>query len=247
MRFAGKRALITGAASGIGRATAQRIASEGGHVFAADVNEEGLRETVAAATGAMTAIPYDALDIASCQALVAAATGDGSLDILCNIAGLLDWGPTLDFDETRFERLIAINLTSVYALCRAALPHLVESQGTIVNMASTAGVQGTPFSIGYAASKHGVVGLTKSLAVEFASRGVRINAVCPGHVNTPMTNRPPPEGDVDWALMMRNAPKLVDGVCEPEDIAEMVAFLASAQARKITGALFTVDGGQLAD
>jgi NAD(P)-dependent dehydrogenase (short-subunit alcohol dehydrogenase family) len=247
MRFAGKRALITGAASGIGQATAQRIASEGGHVFAADVNEEGLRETVAAATGAMTAIPYDALDIASCQALVAAATGDGSLDILCNIAGLLDWGPTLDFDETRFERLIAINLTSVYALCRAALPHLVESQGTIVNMASTAGVQGTPFSIGYAASKHGVVGLTKSLAVEFASRGVRINAVCPGHVNTPMTNRPPPEGDVDWALMMRNAPKLVDGVCEPEDIAEMVAFLASAQARKITGALFTVDGGQLAD
>ena len=247
MRFAGKRALITGAASGIGRATAQRIASEGGHVFAADVNEEGLRETVAAATGAMPAIPYDALDIASCQALVAAATGDGSLDILCNIAGLLDWGPTLDFDETRFERLIAINLTSVYALCRAALPHLVESQGTIVNMASTAGVQGTPFSIGYAASKHGVVGLTKSLAVEFASRGVRINAVCPGHVNTPMTNRPPPEGDVDWALMMRNAPKLVDGVCEPEDIAEMVAFLASAQARKITGALFTVDGGQLAD
>lgn len=247
MRFAGKRALITGAASGIGQATAQRIASEGGHVFAADVNEEGLRETVAAATGAMTAIPYDALDIASCQALVAAATGDGSLDILCNIAGLLDWGPTLDFDETRFERLIAINLTSVYALCRAALPHLVESQGTIVNMASTAGVQGTPFSIGYAASKHGVVGLTKSLAVEFASRGVRINAVCPGHVSTPMTNRPPPEGDVDWALMMRNAPKLVDGVCEPEDIAEMVAFLASAQARKITGALFTVDGGQLAD
>ena len=247
MRFAGKRALVTGAASGIGRATAQRIAGEGGHVFAADVNEKGLRETVAAGSGAMTAIPYDALDISSCKALVAAATADGGLDILCNIAGLLDWGPTLDFDEARFERLIAINLTSVYALCRAALPHLVESQGTIVNMASTAGVQGTPFSIGYAASKHGVVGLTKSLAVEFASRGVRINAVCPGHVNTPMTNRPPPEGDVDWALMMRNVPKLADGICEPEDIAEMVAFLASAQARKITGALFTVDGGQLAD
>ncbi|HZG33305.1 MAG TPA: SDR family oxidoreductase, partial [Sphingopyxis sp.] len=81
----------------------------------------------------------------------------------------------------------------------------------------------------------------------FAARDVRINAVCPGHVRTPMTNRPPPQGDIDWALMMRNAPKLPDGTCEPEDIAEMVAFLASAQARKITGALFTVDGGQLAD
>jgi NAD(P)-dependent dehydrogenase (short-subunit alcohol dehydrogenase family) len=91
-----------------------------------------------------------------------------------------------------------------------------------------------------------VVGLTKSLAVEFAARGVRINAVCPGHVDTPMTRRPPPTGDVDWALMMRNAPKLTDGVCVPEDIAEMVCFLASEKARKITGAVINVDGGQLA-
>ncbi len=246
MRFAGKRALVTGAASGIGRATALRLAAEGAHVVAADVNRAGLLETVSMDPGEMIMAEYDAADVASCQGLVARAAA-GGLDILCNIAGLLDWGPTLDFDEARFERLIAVNLTSVYALCRAALPHLIESRGTIVNMASTAGVQGTPFSIGYAASKHGVVGLTKSLAVEFAARDVRINAVCPGHVRTPMTNRPPPQGDIDWALMMRNAPKLPDGTCEPEDIAEMVAFLASAQARKITGALFTVDGGQLAD
>jgi NAD(P)-dependent dehydrogenase (short-subunit alcohol dehydrogenase family) len=246
MRFAGKRALVTGAASGIGRATALRLAAEGAHVVAADVNRAGLLETVSMDPGEMIMAEYDAADVASCQGLVARAAA-GGLDILCNIAGLLDWGPTLDFDEARFERLIVVNLTSVYALCRAALPHLIESRGTIVNMASTAGVQGTPFSIGYAASKHGVVGLTKSLAVEFAARDVRINAVCPGHVRTPMTNRPPPQGDIDWALMMRNAPKLPDGTCEPEDIAEMVAFLASAQARKITGALFTVDGGQLAD
>lgn len=245
MRFANKSALVTGAASGIGRATALRLAAEGARVAAADVDTDGLRETLALAAGDMRTIRYDAADLASVRALVADAAADG-LDILCNIAGLLDWGPTLDFDEARFERLIAVNLTSVYALCRAALPHLVASRGTIVNMASTAGVQGTPYAIGYAASKHGVVGLTKSLAVEFAGRGVRINAVCPGQVDTPMTRRPPPEGDIDWALMMRNAPKLADGVCAPEDVAEMVAFLASDQARKVTGALFTVDGGQLA-
>lgn len=246
MRFSSKSALVTGAASGIGRATALQLVAEGARVVIADIDTAGLRETEALAVGAVTIQPYDATDLDSCRALVAAATADGGLDILCNIAGLLDWGPTLEFDEARFERLIAINLTSVYALCRAALPHLIESRGAIVNMASTAGVQGTPYSVGYAASKHGVVGLTKSLAVEFSARGVRINAVCPGHVDTPMTRRAPPEGDVDWALMMRNAPKLPDGICAPEDIAAMVAYLASDSARKITGALFTVDGGQLA-
>jgi NAD(P)-dependent dehydrogenase (short-subunit alcohol dehydrogenase family) len=245
MRFANKIALVTGAASGIGRATALQLATEGARVIIADVDAAGLADTAAQATGDARIVTYDAADLDSCRSLVAAAAENG-LDILCNIAGLLDWGPTLDFDEARFEQLIAINLTSVYALCRAALPQLIESRGTIVNMASTAGVQGTPYSIGYAASKHGVVGLTKSLAVEFAGRGVRVNAVCPGHVDTPMTRRPPPEGDVDWALMMRNAPKLPDGICAPEDVAAMVAFLASEDARKITGALFTVDGGQLA-
>lgn len=245
MRFSGKRALVTGAASGIGRATALQLAREGATVSIADINRPGLEETAALAPDNLRVLPYDAADLESCRALVAEAGADG-LDILCNIAGLLDWGPTLNFDEDRFQRLIAINLTSVYALCRAALPKLVAGRGVIINMASTSGLQGTPFTVAYAAAKHGVVGLTKSLAVEFAARGVRINAVCPGHVDTPMTKLAPPEGEVDWALMMRNAPKLADGICAPEDIAEMVTYLASDSARKITGALFTVDGGQLA-
>jgi NAD(P)-dependent dehydrogenase (short-subunit alcohol dehydrogenase family) len=245
MSFANKYVVVTGAASGIGRASALQFAAAGAHVMIADVNKEGLEETASMAQRDVTMHRYDATDLASCQALIETAAQSG-IDVLCNIAGFLDWGPTLDFDEARFQRVIAINLTSVYALCRAALPHLITSGGNIVNMASTAGVQGTPYSIAYAASKHGVVGLTKSLAVEFAARGVRINAVCPGHVDTPMTRRPPPTGDVDWALMMRNAPKLTDGVCVPEDIAEMVCFLASEKARKITGAIINVDGGQLA-
>jgi meso-butanediol dehydrogenase/(S,S)-butanediol dehydrogenase/diacetyl reductase len=234
MRFQGKRVLVTGAASGIGRATAILFASEGARVTIADLNAEGLEATAAKMISRPDIVPYDAADVASCRALVATAAEEG-LDVLCNIAGILKWGPTLEFSEDDFARILAINTTSVFT-----------SKGVIVNTASTAALQGIAYTVAYAASKHGVAAITKSLAIEFASKGVRINAICPGHVNTPMGNAAPPSGDVDWGLVMRNAPKLVDGSCEPEDVAEMFAFLASDQARKVTGALFTIDGGQLA-
>lgn len=246
MQFQGKRAIVTGAASGIGRATALHLAREGAQVWAADIAVEGLAETAKLADGLIANYVYDAADVESCHALVAAVAEEGGLDILCNIAGMLEWGVTHEFDEARFARIIAVNLTGTYAMCRAALPHLIESKGNIVNMASTAALTGTPYATAYAASKHGVAGLTKSIAVEYAAKGVRVNAVCPGHVDTPMGNKAPPAGDIDWALMMRAAPKLLDGKCDPSDIAEMVAFLASDKASKITGVLFNVDGGQLA-
>lgn len=245
MRFVGKNILVTGAASGIGRATAIRLASEGAFVTIGDINLAGLEETA----GQMASTPkiqvYDAGDIASCQALVAAASKDG-LDVLCNIAGMLDWGPTLTFDEQRFERVIGVNLTSVFALCRAALPHLIASKGNIVNMSSTAGLAGIAYTVAYAASKHGVVAITKSLAIEFAAQGLRVNAICPGQVNTNMGNASPPGGDVDWSLVLRNAPKLEGGAAEPEDIADAVAFLASDEGRKISGSILNVDCAQLA-
>lgn len=246
MRFEGKRVLVTGAASGIGRATAVLMANEGAKLFIADVNKDGLSETAELAAGSPTIIVYDASNTESCKELIAEVTQDGGLDILCNIAGVLDWGPTLDFDDERFDRIMRINLSGTFALNRAVLPHLIESKGNIVNMASAAALQGVAYTAAYAASKHGVAGITKSLAVEFADRGVRVNAVCPGHVNTPMGNKAPPEGDIVWEKVMRNAPKLIEGTCEPEDIAEMVAYLASDKARKVTGSLFTIDGGQLA-
>ena len=245
MRFQGKQVLVTGAASGIGRATAILFASEGARVTIADLNAEGLEATAAKMISRPNIVPYDAADMASCRALVETAAKDG-LDVLCNIAGILKWGPTLEFSEEDFARILTINTTSVFTMCKAALPHLIRSKGVIVNTASTAALQGIAYTVAYAASKHGVAAITKSLAIEFASKGVRINAICPGHVNTPMGNAAPPPGDVDWGLVMRNAPKLVDGSCEPEDVAEMFAFLASDQARKVTGALFTIDGGQLA-
>ncbi len=244
MRFAGKKVLVTGAASGIGRAAALRFASEGAALTLGDVNEAGLAETAAAIGRPVRVRQYDATDTSSCRALVAAATEDG-LDVLCNIAGMLDWGPTIEFDETRFERVLRVNLFSVYALCRAALPHLVRSRGNIVNMASAAGLSGVPFTIAYSASKHGVVGITKSLAVEFAAAGVRVNAICPTGVKTAMHGSVALPDGVDMALVMRNAPKLGD-LCEPEDIAEAVAFLASDAARKITGIALPVDAGQTA-
>lgn len=245
MRFQGKKVLVTGAASGIGRATAQLFAREGAQVTIADVNEAGLAETAGLIASRVAIVPYDAEDFASCRALVATAASDG-LDILCNVAGMLKWGPTESYAVEDFERLLRINTTSFFVLCQAALPHLLESRGNIVCVASTAGLSGIPYSVAYAASKHAVVGMIKSLALEYAAAGVRINGVCPGQVATPMTKAPPPEGDINWPLVMRNAPKLADGICDPEDIAEALAFLASDASRKTTGALLAVDGGQLA-
>lgn len=245
MLFEGKRALITGAASGIGRATAIRFAAEGAQVVIADRNVAGLEETAGMMANAPVIQPFDALDLASCRTLVDVAAKDG-LDILCNISGVLKWGPSETFSLDDFEMIMKINTTSVFALCQAALPHLVKTRGNIVNTASTAALQGIAYTIAYSASKHAVAAITKGLAIEFAARGVRVNAICPGHVNTPMTQTPPPEGDVDWTLVMRNAPKLLDGSCSPEDIAGLFAFLASDQASKVTGSLFTMDGGQLA-
>jgi meso-butanediol dehydrogenase / (S,S)-butanediol dehydrogenase / diacetyl reductase len=245
MMFQGKNVLITGAASGIGRATAIKFAAEGANVTIGDVNEAGLNETAGMMASAPRVVPFDAADVASCRALVAAASQDG-LDVLCNISGILKWGPSEDFSVEDFQRIMAVNTTSVFALCQAALPHLVKTKGNIVNTASTASLQGIAYTIAYSASKHAVAAITKGLAIEFAARGVRVNAICPGMVNTPMGNSAPPPGDVDWALVMRNAPKLENGMCEPEDIAELFAYLASDKARKITGSLFTIDGGQLA-
>lgn len=245
MRFQDKKVLVTGAASGIGRATAQLFAREGAQLTIADINEAGLAETAELIGSPVAIVRYDAENFDSCRSLVAAAAGDG-LDVLCNVAGMLKWGPTESYAVEDFERLLRINTTSLFVMCQAALPHLLKSKGNIVCVASTAGLSGIPYSVAYAASKHGVVGMIKSLALEYAAAGVRINGVCPGQVATPMTQAPPPVGDIDWQLVKRNAPKLADGICDPEDIAEALAFLASNASRKTTGALLAVDGGQLA-
>jgi len=245
MRFQGKKVLVTGAASGIGRATALLFSREGADLTIGDINAEGLAETAAMMERAPKVQTYDAADTASCRALVEVAAQDG-LDILCNVAGMLKWGSSQTFAIEDVDLLMRVNATSVFALCQAAIPHLLKTKGNIVNTASSSALVGMPYTVAYSASKHAVVGITKGLAVELAASGVRVNGVCPGHVNTPMTAILPTDPDIDFNLIMRAAPKLENGACEPEDIAGSIAWLASDEARKVTGTLLTIDGGQLA-
>jgi NAD(P)-dependent dehydrogenase (short-subunit alcohol dehydrogenase family) len=247
MRLDGKIAVVTGAASGIGLAVAKRFAAEGAQIVIGDRNADGLRDAVQAIGSSASALALDVADEDSCQAIIDHAVGQhGGLDILCNIAGVLDFGRFAEVDRTRWDRVISVNLTGVYQMCRAAMPHLIERRGNIVNMASAAGLVGVPYNSAYTASKHGVVGLTKALALEFSKEGVRVNAVCPGGVDTPMLHQSPPD-NIDWQMVMRSASWLDSGaMATPDDIADAVTFLASQEARRITGAAFTVDGGQTA-
>lgn len=245
-RYSNKVVLVTGAASGIGRATARRFASEGATVVIGDVNEAGLK-AVADEIKA-TAIPFNAANADACRAFVDAAVAKhGRIDMLCNIAGIMDWGPLDQFGDDRWDRMVAINLSSVYHLSRAAMPHLVNSKGNIVNMASAAGLVGIAYTVAYCAVKHGVVGMTKAMAVEFASKNVRVNCICPTGVKTSMiSNLAFPEG-IDMNLLMRNNSKLGEGeMIEPEDVAAAVVYLGTEDARYITGVALPVDGAQTA-
>ena len=247
-RFAGKVALVTGAASGIGRATALRLAAEGARVFATDINETALAETVAAIAaggGEAVAQPLDVADPAACRDAVAAAVARfGQLDVLCNVAGILQWGHVTDFSEADWNRIVAINLSSVFFLSQAAIPHLLATQGVIVNMASAAAVRGQAYTSPYCATKAAVVALTKSMAVEYAQRGLRVVAIAPGGVKTPLAMSVTFQDDFDAALIQKMMPLME--MAEPEEIAAAVAYLASPEARYVNGSLLSIDGAQTA-
>lgn len=251
-RFRGKAAIVTGAASGIGKATAERLAAEGADLVLADLQAERVKALAASLAEAhgvrIVAQPYDAADAASCRAMVEDGVAAlGRLDVLCNIAGVMDWGKFADFTAARWDRILRINLSSLFDICQQALPHLARTEGNIVNMASAAGLMGIAYTSAYCAAKAGVVALTKSLAMEYASANIRINAIAPGGVNTPLVASNQPPKDVDMSLIMRLFPKLRGGaLAEPSEIAAAVAYLASDEARFITGTILAIDGGQTA-
>lgn len=246
-RFSSKVAFITGAASGIGRATALRLGEEGATLYLADINEAGLAQTAESlptGTKVITAT-LDVTDADACSAAInACAEHFGQLDILCNIAGIALCDNMESITDEQWQRMIAINLNSVFFLSRAAVPHLKRSHGNIVNMSSSAGLVGQAYNSAYCATKAGVLMFSKSLAIEFAKQGVRVNAVCPGMVKTPLTDQFTMPEDVDMELMGKLFP-LMEGA-EASEIAGAVAYLASDEARFITGAALPIDGAQTA-
>lgn len=246
-RFNGKVALITGAASGIGRATALRLGEEGATLYLADINEEGLAETAELLPSgtAVTNVSLDVTDSQACTEVVQDCVARyGQLDILCNIAGIALCKHLADISDQDWLRMVGINLNGVFFLSRAAMPHLIQSKGNIVNMSSTAGLGGQAYNSAYCATKAGVLMFSKSLAIEFAKQEVRVNAICPGMVKTPLTEQFILPENVDMQLLGKLFP-LLDGA-EPGEIAAAVAYLASDEARFITGVALPIDGAQTA-
>lgn len=242
-QFAGRRIIVTGAASGIGAATARLLAREGAALALFDIQAEALK-AVAQETGG-TAIAFDLLDEAAIVDGVArAAAALGGLDGLINCAGIAGNATLADLDSARWNRMLGINLTAPYLLCREVLPHLKASKtGTIVNIASgQALLPNAPGASAYAASKAGLVALTKALASELAP-SIRVNAIAPGVVLTPMTREVLAGYDnPDDAPFVRQY--ALQRVAQPEEIAEAILFLSSPASSYVTGTVLAVDGGR---
>lgn len=246
-RFNEKVALVTGAGSGIGKASALRLASEGGAVFCVDLQAEAVEATVSEIVSAGGVAAARVCDISQRDQVEAAIDACvekfGSLYALINMAGMLRFDDTERLQQDDWDRVIAVNLTGTMMLCRAALPHLLETKGSIVNAASTAALSGLPSGAAYSASKGGVLAMTRSIAIEYGKRGVRANCVCPGDIKTGMTQGIDYPDNMDFDLIPRIMS--LTGPLGPEVVAGVIAMLASEDGIHITGEDIRVDGGTL--
>lgn len=243
--FEDKVVLVTGAAGGIGRAAAIQFAQQGGKVVVADIDTAGAEETAAMAGNGAIAVQVDVSDENSVQAMVdQTVSAFGALHVLFSNAGIAgDRGKTADITTEQWDRVIAINLNGVFFCARAAIPHMLKAGGgVIVNTASVDGLVGQPTIPHYVASKHGVVGLTKNIAIEYALDNIRCVAVAPGYIRTKMTE----EGFSDEEKGLFTSLVPLGRPAEPEEVANLVLWLASDKASYVSGSCHQVDAGMLA-
>ena len=254
-RFQDKIVVITGAAGGIGRAAACRFASEGARVVLVDISAAGLEESrgaVEKAGGQALTVEADVTRAADVRRYVAAARGRfQGIDVFFNNAGILGAvSPLVDYPEETFDRVMAVNVKSVWLGLKIVGPELIaRGGGAIVNTASVAGLRGTPNLVAYTASKHAVIGLTRTASLEFIRHGVRVNAVCPAPIDTPMAR------ELEEGFSQRDPKAAAARFAEripmrrygtPEEVAALVAFLCSDDAGFINGAVYPIDGGSMA-
>jgi 2-keto-3-deoxy-L-fuconate dehydrogenase len=242
MRLSGKTVLVTAAAQGIGRATALAFAREGADVIATDVNLEKLSELEGT-----QGLKVRALDVLDTQAIQSLASELGAVDALVNCAGYVHHGTILDCEEKDWDFSFDLNVRSMYRIIRAFLPAMLErgQGGSIVNIASVASsVKGIPNRFVYGTSKAAVIGLTKSVAADFVTKGIRCNAICPGTIQTPsLDDRIAAQGDAEAARKAFVARQPLGRLGTPEEIAAMALYLASDESAFTTGQIHVVDGG----